>query len=358
MGMFSPYGFRALENQNAADTQAANVAPTMPGYAGLDCKSFAEMRTPEDQIHWLYLYASNLQLNTINAKQAQALVDASAEALKAYADAQDNAISADVQQKYNYLLSLIVKLSEFPGVTFDPTEGLSNPLRDALTNVYDFGRVFSVTAGDYDTDALSAVAYDAKGMTARVFDIAYALANYEHQDSNGNGVSYAFVKLIAEKLSMPLTGVEPVAGTEYGNVGMRNDGTLAITSLHGITESALDAALPAKLRTAPSVQQPTVVATFRSLAPHVLPTWSNGSLRNSVWHVHNTAAYSINAGTAFVTGLSLMPNKMYSVLIMQHDGTTSENTLAANSTGKSLSFTATQDIKSGNFVVFILEEYL
>lgn len=60
MGMFSPYGFRALENQNAADTQAANVAPAMPGYTGLDGKSFAEMRTPEDQIHWLYLHALNL----------------------------------------------------------------------------------------------------------------------------------------------------------------------------------------------------------------------------------------------------------------------------------------------------------
>lgn len=60
MGMFSPYGFRALENQNAANTQAANVAPTMPGYTGIDGKSFAEMRTPEDQIHWLYLHALNL----------------------------------------------------------------------------------------------------------------------------------------------------------------------------------------------------------------------------------------------------------------------------------------------------------
>lgn len=60
MGVFSPYGFRALENQNAADTQASNVAPTMPGYTGLDGKSFAEMRTPEDQIHWLYRHALNL----------------------------------------------------------------------------------------------------------------------------------------------------------------------------------------------------------------------------------------------------------------------------------------------------------
>lgn len=356
--MYAPYGFTALTGQNAASTQAKNMRPTMPGYTGLDSVTFDQMRTPEDQIHWLYLYASNLQLDTINAEQAQALVDASAEALKAYVDAQDNAISADVQQRYDYLLSLIVKLSEFPGVVFDPTEGFSNSLKDVVTNVYDFDRVFSVTAGDYDSEALSAAAYDAKGTTARVFDIAYALANYAHQDSNGNGVSYEFVKLIAEKLSAPLSGVEAVAGAEYGNVGMRNDGTLAVTSLHGISEAMLDAALLAKLGTAPSEQQPTVVTTFKSLAPHVLPTWTNGSIRNSAWHVNNTTAYSMNAGTAFVTGLSLMPNKTYSVLVMQHDGTTSENTLAVNSTGKSLSFTATQAIKGGSFVVFILEEYL
>lgn len=356
--MYAPYGFTALTGQNAASTQAKNMHPTMPGYAGLDSMTFEQMRTPEDQIHWLYLYASNLQLDTINAEQAQALVDASAEALKAYVDAQDGAISADVQQKYDYLLSLIVKLSEFPGVVFDPTEGFSNSLKDVVTNVYDFDRVFSVTAGDYDTDALSAAAYDAKGTTARVFDIAYALANYAHQDGNGNGVSYEFVQLIAEKLSAPLSGVEAVAGTEYGNVGMRNDGTLAVTSLHGITEAALDAALRAKLGAAPSEQQPTVVTTFKRLAPHALPTWANGSLRNSTWHVNNTTEYSLTAGTAFVTGLSLTPNKTYSVLIMQHDGTTSENTLSVNSTGKSLSFTATQTIKGGSFVVFILEEYL
>lgn len=328
--MYAPYGFSAITRQNAASTQANNMRPGMPGYTGLDSMTFDQMRTPEDQIHWLYLYASNLQLDTINAEQAQALIDASAEALKAYLDAQDIAIRADVQQKYDYLLSLIVKLSEFPGVVFDPTEGFSNTLKDVVANVYDFGRVFSVTAGDYDADALCAAAYDAKAMTARVFDMAYALANYAHQDGNGNGVSYGFVKLIAEKLSAPVSGMQ----------------------------AAHDAALGAKPATAASEQQPTVAAAFKSLAPHALPTWANGSLRNSAWHVDNTAEYSLSAHTAFVTGLSLMPNKTYSVLIMQHDGTTAENTLSVDGTGKSLSFMATQAIKGGSFVVFILEEHL
>ena len=58
--MYPPYGFTALTGQNAANTQAKNMRPTMPGYTGLDTLTFDQMRTPEDQIHWLYLYCSNL----------------------------------------------------------------------------------------------------------------------------------------------------------------------------------------------------------------------------------------------------------------------------------------------------------
>lgn len=72
MGMYSPYGFRSLENQNVADTQAANVAPTMPGYTGIDKLDFACMRTPEDQIHWLYLYALNLAKTKAEKDQVEA----------------------------------------------------------------------------------------------------------------------------------------------------------------------------------------------------------------------------------------------------------------------------------------------
>lgn len=72
MGMFSPYGFRALENQNASDTQAANVSPAMPGYTGIDKLDFAQMSTPEDQIHWLYLYALNLAKTKAEKAQVEA----------------------------------------------------------------------------------------------------------------------------------------------------------------------------------------------------------------------------------------------------------------------------------------------
>lgn len=178
MGMFSPYGFRALENQNVANTQAANVAPTMPGYTGIDKLDFAQMRTPEDQIHWLYLYATGLDLNMINTEQAQALIDAATATLKAYVDAQDQAISADVAQRYNYLLGLIQQLTEFPGVVFDPTWGDTRPIKTVVERVYDFDRPFSVTCEDYDMCGFTAAGFDMFRLTARDFDICFALLTY------------------------------------------------------------------------------------------------------------------------------------------------------------------------------------
>lgn len=185
MGMFSPYGFRALENHNAADTQAANVAPTMPGYTGIDKLDFAQMRTPEDQIHWLYLYATGLDLNMVNTEQAQALIDAATSTLKAYVDTQDQAISADVAQRYNYLFNLIQQLTEFPGVVPDPTWGDTRPIKTVVDRVYDFDRPFSVTAQDYDGMGYTAKVYDAKGITAREFDVTFAVQTYNDWVAKG-----------------------------------------------------------------------------------------------------------------------------------------------------------------------------
>lgn len=185
MGMLSPYGFRALENQNAADTQGANVSPAMPGYTGIDKLDFAHMRTLEDQIHWLYLYATGLEIGTINAEQAQALIDAATATLKAYVDAQDQTISADVAQRYNYLLGLIQQLTEFPGVIADPTWGTARPIKTVVDRLYDFNRPFSVTAKDYDGMGYTAKAYDAKGITAREFDVTFAAQTYNDWIAKG-----------------------------------------------------------------------------------------------------------------------------------------------------------------------------
>lgn len=179
--MYAPYGFTALTDQNAANTQAKNMLPSMPGYTGLDSMTFDRMRTPEDQIHWLYLYASTLDLNAISMEQAQAMVDASAAALKAYSDAQDDGIRADIASKYNYLLKLINQLEEFPGTVFDPTYGDIRPIKIVCERIYDFDRIFASPAGEYDAKELTAVGYDGLGVEAREYDVAFALITYEEE---------------------------------------------------------------------------------------------------------------------------------------------------------------------------------
>lgn len=114
-------------------------------------------------------------------------------------------------------------------------------------------------------------------------------------------------------------------------------------------------------RPVPILQPLTVVPAFQALSPHPLPCWRQNdvcTLRNSAWRVNNTAAYTIKAGTAFVTGANLKADTRYSVVIMQGDGSANANTLAVNSTGKSLSFTAEQAVKAASFVVFVCEEAL
>ena len=188
--MYAPYGFTALTGQNAASTQAKNMQPGMPGYTGLDSVTFDQMRTPEDQIHWLYLYASTLDMNTLDVDTAQAMIDASAEALKAYVDAQDKdireyvdaqdaAIKVDVDTKYNHLLGLINRLVEFPGTVFDPTYGDIRPIKIVCKNIYDFDRIFASPAAEYDDKELTAAGYDGLGVEAREYDVAFALITYE-----------------------------------------------------------------------------------------------------------------------------------------------------------------------------------
>lgn len=179
--MYAPYGFTALTGQNAASTQAKNTHPGMPGYTGLDSMTFDQMRTPEDQIHWLYLYASTLDMNTLDVDTAQAMIDASAEALKAYVDAQDAGIKVDVDTKYNHLLRLINQLAEFPGTVFDPTYGDIRPIKIVCERIYDFDRIFASPAEEYDAKKLTAAGYDGLGVEAREYDVAFALITYEEE---------------------------------------------------------------------------------------------------------------------------------------------------------------------------------
>lgn len=190
--MYAPYGFTALTGQNAASTQEKNMHPCMPGYTGLDSMTFDQMRTPEDQIHWLYLYASNIGVDFLTKDEAQALIEAASHSLKAYVDMQDGAISQDLADKYNYLLSLIKRLTEFDGMTFDPTYGDLQPISKTIEHVYDFDRPFSVTAIDYDICGMTAYFYDSNGYFARDFDTCFALLSYDfYAQLVRNGVAFA-----------------------------------------------------------------------------------------------------------------------------------------------------------------------
>lgn len=172
---YNPFGFSALRDQNSADTQARNVAPTMPGYTGLDKLKFADMRTPEDQIHWLYLYSLTLDQNTISQEEAQALIDASADALKAYIDAQDGIIEKEIAEKFNYLTKLIDSLTEFSGSAFDPTWGKGRAIRIVNERIYDLDRVFSITALECDNLSLTVSEWNELAIKAREYDVAAAL---------------------------------------------------------------------------------------------------------------------------------------------------------------------------------------
>lgn len=155
-------------------------------------------------------------------------------------------------------------------------------------------------------------------------------------------VSYAFMQALYDSI-----------GGDSGALKQLAEGVDALKAGIGNT--------PVSPTPVPIVQTLTVVPTFQALSPHPLPCWQQNGVctpRNSAWHINNTAAYTIKAGTAFVTGASLKANTSHSVVIMQGDGTISENTLAVNSTGKSLSFTAEQVIKAASFVVFICEEVI
>ena len=159
---------------------------------------------------------------------------------------------------------------------------------------------------------------------------------------SGKSVSYAFMQALYDSVGRDSVAVKQLAGD--------------VDALKASIDNT-----PVDHTPAPILQTLAVVSTFQALSPNPLPCWQQNGVctpRNSAWRINNTAAYTVKAGTAFVTGASLKANTSYSVVIMQGDGTISENTLAVDSTGKSLSFTAEQAIKAASFVIFICEEAL
>ena len=61
------------QSVNKATTQYHAWAPQMPGYSAFKDKAFADMRTPEEQIWWLYAHAKNLP-DTVKYNELRAQV--------------------------------------------------------------------------------------------------------------------------------------------------------------------------------------------------------------------------------------------------------------------------------------------
>ena len=208
--MYEPYGFSGLAGQNRADTQAADETPTMPGYTGLDRLAFADMRTPEDQIHWLYLKIIGYAADVVTPDELQSALAEAEATLRGYIDAQDSALAADVQAKYLHLIDLIGRIGEFSGSVYDPTQGVAWAVDEVLEHVYDFDRAFALTAADYDSMHLGAGAYDALGTDARWYDVAGAVCMWDKRAASrsGSAVSFGFLDKLVNKLTGQ--GADPV----------------------------------------------------------------------------------------------------------------------------------------------------
>lgn len=180
----------ATIGQNRAFGQERAEVAFMPGYTGIDNARFQEMRTPQDQVHWLYLYGQQLK-KAISAlgTDLDELAETLESAWESYADAAaagayqkakaDIAIaSQEAQDSLNRAVASlqaeidqITVALDFP--VADPTHGQAKRLVSvALESVYDFDRVFALTAADHDSYQLTAKRLDALSIGAREYDVA------------------------------------------------------------------------------------------------------------------------------------------------------------------------------------------
>lgn len=248
---YLPYGLTGvLTEQNQVNTQSANVRPNMPGYAGIDKLPFDMMRTPEDQIHWLYLFAKQAENLHITKDEAQELIDAACAAFKSWVVEDQQRQDDDVAEKYDYLLKLIYELVGFNGMVYDPTQGKQDGVRRVAEHIYDFDRVFAVTAADFDTRyAWTAGKYDSEAIVARDYDVAFVAYNYldklgyETQDANSN---WFMQRLRATMGDMGFLNFDSPLDNEGGTVRLMlgqnsplkiEDGALQVKAVAPVTSS-------------------------------------------------------------------------------------------------------------------------
>lgn len=164
---------------NSLDSGTAFV-PTMPGYE-IGNATFADMRTIEDQIHWLYRHLSTY-LSTVDSELSAMRTELEAAMGAGDADtlaAANRAITASAES----LKSLIDQLKESE-LAWDVTLGRHQPsvetMRDTFRDVTVHGIDVDELAGlELTVDALAAAALNVRGLAV------YGVALTDDQSPRG-----------------------------------------------------------------------------------------------------------------------------------------------------------------------------
>lgn len=109
-----------IQNQNKSSEQYAAQRPTMPGYCFDYETPFEAMRTPQDQIHWLYKHLRSAP-QTTDYSNLQEQIDKLEEALSTLTDA-----ISDILDQYSWLKAFAMGMAE-QSMTYDVTKGMYAP---------------------------------------------------------------------------------------------------------------------------------------------------------------------------------------------------------------------------------------
>lgn len=91
--------------------------------------------------------------------------------LKSDMDKRDAALRSEAAKTRKELLDLIEKVT-VGGSSYDPTDGTAHKsVSEVMDNVYTYLRTSARFADQIDSDGLTAAQWDARGMTARRFDL-------------------------------------------------------------------------------------------------------------------------------------------------------------------------------------------
>ena len=145
-----------MNTQNTAYSNATAFVPTMPGY-DIGSTEFADMRTTEDQIHWLY-YNYLTYLSSFNTS-----LDNLRTELKSYADTGDSdALAKAIQYTDSAIAGLKELIDQLKDISldWDVTKGESTSSTEAHRNLFN-----DVSLHAIDTEELASLDITVDGLT-------------------------------------------------------------------------------------------------------------------------------------------------------------------------------------------------